>query len=239
MLVLSLRVLVLNIRDENTLKDLKKKIQHRIAELERRDKERENPWKWSIWFRDEAIVESLGQERAGMILKAYEIFGRNAGPFLPPINLEYAKKFADAFAEGNQIMAAHGCSVAFTWHEQGGAAVPPSCQPGDTDQSCQPGDTDQKAIDGLWKSDDEDEDADGGSNRDLSTLVWAAPLFGGGNFDTGRGVSGLNLPLVYMAYVVDQDPSCEPHSEASEEFSVKVSHDLTWDGLCQQLPRVS
>ena len=46
MLVLSLRVLVLNIRDENTLKDLKKKIQHRIAELEHRDKERENPWKW-------------------------------------------------------------------------------------------------------------------------------------------------------------------------------------------------
>ena len=232
MLVLSLRVLVLNIRDENTLKDLKKKIQHRIAELERRDKERENPWKWSIWFRDEAIVESLGQEqeRAGMILKAYEIFGRNAGPFLPPINLEYAKKFADAFAEGNQIMAAHGGSVAFTWHEQGGAAVPPSCQPGDADQ---------KAIDKLWQSDDEDEDADGGSNRDLSTLVWAAPLFGGGNFGTGRGVSGLNLPLVYMAYVVDQDPSCEPDSEASEEFSVKVSHDLTWDGLCQQLPRVS
>ena len=229
MLVLGVRVLVLNIRDENTLKDLKKKIQDRIAELEHGNK-RENPWEWSIWFRDEAIVESLGQARAGMILKAYEIFGRNAGPFLPPINLEYAKKFADAFAEGNQIMAAHGRSVAFTWHEQGGAAVPPSCQPGDTDQ---------QAIDALWQSDDEDEDADGGSNRDLSTLVWAAPLFGGGNFGTERGVSGLNLPLVYMAYVVDQDPSCEPDSGASEEFSVKVSHDLTWDGLCQQLPRVS
>ena len=104
MIALRLRTVLLNIHNGDTLKALEARVEEeRLA----RPEAPMTPSQWSTWLVDE-VKKSAGGEQ---ILRAYDMFGKELGPFLPIIDESYAKEFSCVFSRENRLMASRGSCV--------------------------------------------------------------------------------------------------------------------------------